>query len=1007
MRLNISFNLFALTAVTLISGILFLVAFNRITIVTDMVSAVPTTDPPFADGHPLFKNKAINDQIAIEISSIQRDAARLITTAEWIEKRLQQSDLFAQVENRSVQQGLADLADQAIHHLPELFTAGELHHKVAPLLTDEAIRRALTKHSVDGIGQASSMAADPLGLHHIVLARMAVMNPLPGTAIHGGRFLSPGRRHLLILATPTGSGTDPTVAHTLTRFFNDLEKDLKENVGNGITLTPTGAFRATLDNESIVKRDVHRVILWATVGIGALLLAAFSHPLAGLLALLPALFGTVTAFFIFSLIHDSISILVLGFGGLIVAITMDHGIGCMRLIDSGVNNGGKHAAREIRAIGLPGALVAIGAFGVLAFSGVDVFEQLGCFAAMGVGFSFLFSQTVFPRILNGCRHDPTPPGRRLAWMANRMTTTGRSGRVVALLTAAMLAVFIRPPVSTDSGTLYSVTRETTAADKLITERWGNRLSGIYLITEAGDLDALQAKNDLLLEHLETETHAGSIEKALTPSLFFPGRRRSAENVDAWNRFWTGERTRMVSSAINREGAALGFADGTSDPFLKMIAAASPPHQPTIPTSIQPLLGISRDESDDRWHQLTRITPREHFDRRRFYSRISDLSAVFDPAHLSPRMERRLIGMLIKMLLILGVGLIFLLMLFLADTGLLFAALLPSFFAFVCTWGTLGMTGRSPDIPALMLLSVILVGVGLPYSLFMIRGCQRYQRFGNPHFSVVRTAVCIAAGSTLVAAAMLLTADHHLLNSAGWISCCGIGYSLAGTLLILPSLLKRRFETNPADTGGVLWRYRNMEPRLRILACYRLRMDPLMDELAALVPVETDAANILDVGCGYALPACWMADHYPAATIHGIEPDPERVRVAALALGDRGHIISGSAPDLPPMDVLLNLTTMLDVSHYLQDWELERTLERIHERLLPGGRLIIRSQLPPSASRHWTGHLKDIKRKIAGLKACYRDRHAMDAILDKCDFEVFVSRRSSRRTDTCWHMAKPR
>jgi hypothetical protein len=132
-----------------------------------------------------------------------------------------------------------------------------------------------------------------------------------------------------------------------------------------------------------------------------------------------------------------------------------------------------------------------------------------------------------------------------------------------------------------------------------------------------------------------------------------------------------------------------------------------------------------------------------------------------------------------------------------------------------------------------------------------------------------------------------------------------------------------------------------------------------------------------------------------------------VLVAALALGDRGRIQQGAAPDLPPTDVLIDLAVMLDMSHYLQDWELEKNLERIHERLLPGGRLIMRSVMPPSARPHWTWYLERLKLKINGANTCYRNQAAISAILNKCEFEVHSSQTSGMRGDMHWHVAKPR
>ena len=310
-----------------------------------------------------------------------------------------------------------------------------------------------------------------------------------------------------------------------------MKRIWKQTFGGRITLTPTGAFRAALDNETIVKGDVHRAILWATVGIGVLLLAAFSHPLTGLMALLPALAGTVIAFFVFSLVHESISIMVLGFGGAIISITVDHGIAYMLFVDSDGRHGGRQASREIRAVGLLAVLTSIGAFGVLAFSGFAVFEQLGLFTAMGIGFSFVFVHSVLPRILKTDRPDAAPARRRFSRIVNRLASTGKPGLAVALAAAVVLAVFIRPHFDTDLKAMNSVSRETRAADELMAAVWGDIFSSVYLMTEAPDLTALQAKNDRLLALLETETHAGSIAAAVTPSLFFPGSARAGGQLD--------------------------------------------------------------------------------------------------------------------------------------------------------------------------------------------------------------------------------------------------------------------------------------------------------------------------------------------------------------------------------------------------------------------------------------------------------------------------------------------
>ena len=82
--------------------------------------------------------------------------------------------------------------------------------------------------------------------------------------------------------------------------------------GLQVWLTPVGAYRAALDNEVIVRGDVQKAIFFSTLGIALLLLLAFPRPLIGLLSLLPAVVGTVAAFFVFALLRPSISVMVSG-----------------------------------------------------------------------------------------------------------------------------------------------------------------------------------------------------------------------------------------------------------------------------------------------------------------------------------------------------------------------------------------------------------------------------------------------------------------------------------------------------------------------------------------------------------------------------------------------------------------------------------------------------------------------------------------------------------------------
>ena len=135
MRLNASINLLGLLAVTAIATALFLIAFNRVTIDTDMLRFLSTNDPVIADGNHIRQTNPIRDQIAIDIGSDSENLARLLAAAKRVEARLSQSGLFVLVDTQAMREDLTALADHVVRRLPFLFTTGELQRKVVPLLS--------------------------------------------------------------------------------------------------------------------------------------------------------------------------------------------------------------------------------------------------------------------------------------------------------------------------------------------------------------------------------------------------------------------------------------------------------------------------------------------------------------------------------------------------------------------------------------------------------------------------------------------------------------------------------------------------------------------------------------------------------------------------------------------------------------------------------------------------------------------------------------------------------
>jgi predicted exporter/ubiquinone/menaquinone biosynthesis C-methylase UbiE len=996
---------------------------SGIYIETNILYTLPRTNPVMADGHQVIVNHPYQNRVLIDLASSRKNPDSLAEAAKTIEDHLEQSGLFKSVGINDAGRIFSSLMTHSVRYLPVLLTAEDLEKKVAPMLEKDELEKRVRENlsglfTMDASGQSRAMIKDPLGLRHIVLEKTKGLMPAGKIRFYKGRLFSEDLRHVLITASPAESATGSEAARSIELAIKNAEKSLRKKHSSGnnnFTITAMGAYRAVIDNETAAKSDASRAVFFSGLGIAALLMLAFPRPLMGLLAFVPAIFGTLAALAFYSLYKGSISIMALGFGGAIIAITVDHGISYLLFADRPHETRGKDASKEVWAVAFVAALTSSGAFFMLVFSGFPILAEIGQFAALGIVFSFFFVHTGFPLLFPKLKPAKRKKPLVLQKAVDRIVLYAKKTKLIIAITAAViLAFFAKPEFCADISSINTVTKATLDAEQQIASTWGtDALTRVHVMAQADNISQLMDISQRLSEKTQVLTAGNKISAAFFPSMLFPGQNQCRANLSAWNSFWQKKGQGEIAGRIGRAARSLGmdphiFSDVYLSRDIKCIGGID------IDPDLYEFLGIHKVKDSRSWMLFSSLTPAEHYDAGNFFKTFSSEEPdvfVFDPQYYSQSLGRLLSETFLKMLAVVGTGVVVLVLIFFADLTLTAVSLLPLCFSLVCTLGVLHLLGQPLNIPGLM-LSVVVLGMGLDYCLYFVRAYQRYGNAKHRFFDHIRMTVFLAAASTLIGFAALAAGEHQLMKSLGRIMVPAVGFVLMGTFFLLPAICEKIFrpaDLPPLSVGSgskehkrrLKKLYRHLEAYPRFFALIKIKTDPMFAELPEILKKPK---TIFDIGCGYGVTAAWLMAMDPKIRIYGMDPDGGRIRFAKRLTGKNENFFRKQAPDLPDLPESADTVLMLDMIHYISDHGLGQTLAGAYALMQPGGLLIMRAAVPLKNGMSFLRRVEMARIKLKKMHRYDRTSGEIRQMITSCGFEMTGIKNSGQGREEKWFLA---
>ena len=702
----------------------------------------------------LFQHSPLSQKLIIVAQA--DNSAQALSAAEQIREELAQTPWIRPQEKET-----ENIVPFLLRALPGMFTTQD-EQTLAAKLSNKGVEEQLSRYqeqlfSLEGLLVKQFLTQDPFYLTELVLNKWARLGQNLSTEYQSG-----------FLSTPDGTlqaglydlKADVSQFSTAQQLENWLEK-MRPSLPQGVRVFFMGALRYTLENVSVIKRDLLLLSLAGLALLGVVFFVFFRTKRALLIYVLPLLVLPPAAF-VCQLIFGHLSGITLGFGSVVAGLSVDYVIYvyfAQQALGGNIAQTRGQISYHLWCNFLTSALC----FVALLFSSVEVFEQIAVFALVALLMALLIALYVFPIYFAKAKIPPTAastfrclkplPLKSACWVSIGLLLFGVWGAFHLSLNESLESL---NPIS-----------RALAQDKQALGRILATEEQALLFSLGATADEARTRNAELSTKLPAPL---AVSEIVMPAA------QEQENQARWNRFWGVERVETAQMLLRAEAQKRGFQWEAFAPFWQWLENSFTPVAVDWSAWYNPVLKLQSGS-----YAVVNIVP----DNEIYEKIANDSRAVFVSASglqkkLAKSVKQEALWVVCLALLFNGVA-----------VWLAFKRIKAVIFCFVpvvlgacILFGSLALLKVQVNLFGLIFLP-LLVGLGIDYAIFELMKYQADQKkLGN----LYPPKALLAAGlSTLAGFGVLVLAHHPVLFMMGLCSLVGIGSAVLAALFILPSL----------------------------------------------------------------------------------------------------------------------------------------------------------------------------------------------------------------------------
>jgi len=484
--------------------------------------------------------------------------------------------------------------------------------------------------------------------------------------------------------------------------------------------------------------------------------------------------GTATA-----LVYGSISGIVLGFGAVLLGISVDYALHvyfALQNSSADENHNPAHTLTQISPAITFGALTSCTALAALLVSDIPGIRQLAVFSLFGIIASFFMSLLILPHFITATKGRLTNTTQH---------NTHKSFGVAPLITlwVVVLSAGIwfgqHTRINGDLRAMSFTPTEVQAEEDATRTIWGSMRDLALIFVRARTFDDALEKNDRVWSFLQTHNATSPII-SLAPLL--PAMQTQLQNISRWKAFWQVN-GQSAFTRLETEQKALGFTRSAFSPFVEFISTSPETisSESLHELGIQEFVDVLAMRDGDDFLVLTLLP--DTMDNAALLNDYTEreLGAQF----VSGSRFRELLGraMRIDVLRFSGsalAGVVLLNAILFRNPRKTLLALLPIGMGVTTVLAVMYSFGQALNLFHIVSLPLI-IGLGADYGIFMV--CRSEQ---SAQHQTAR-AVLFSGLTTLCGFGVLVLARHPALHSIGITVLTGVGAAMITALWIIPAL----------------------------------------------------------------------------------------------------------------------------------------------------------------------------------------------------------------------------